>query len=419
MPTFKKISELEDAGYVNNAGQERIEIVAYTGVNLDTPTSRSLRLIDLFDWAFYERLPAIGGIAESSVYSMSGSIGVTTGYSAINYINLNTSLLYGGQYTVYVASISWGTSNEVSAQQWDIGTLTGLNNFGKELSLLLGGSQQKTRGKVISFKNVIFSESMPKTLRIAFNDLLDTTQTLTASDFTLTGVTGVKYVHHAVFIDDRTVGLRVENVYREENLTLAIASGAVIDLAGNLVGATTTTPVINTGNAINTDGLNVALCAVKNATPSIIEIIFNQMLDLSEVLDPAKFILSGGKTVISATYKNTSTVTLSVTTFAAGESIMMNIAANAVLALVKVGLNSLITGVAITNKVGVTDSTPPTISTIFTIPQVFIDAGKPYYIHAGNNSFGGVYDLLVLKKVKQTVWHVASFQEGFINTDVF
>lgn len=414
MATFKKISELVDAGYVNNAGLERIEIVAYTGVNSDIPISQSLRLVDLFNWAFYERLPAIGGIAESSVYSMSGGIGATTGYGAINYINLDTSLLYGGQYPVYVANIAWGNSNEISAQQWNVGTLTGLNNFGKELSLLLGGSTQSTRGKVISFKNVFFPESMPKTLRIAFDDLLDTTQTLSASDFTLTGVTGVKHVNHAVFMDDRTVGLRVENVYRGENLTLAIASGAVRDVAGNLVAATTTTPVINTGNKINTDALNVALCAVKNTTPSVIEIIFNQMLDLSLVLDPAKFTLSGGKTVISATYKNTSTVVLSVTTFTAGESITITIAANAVLALVKVGLNSLITGVAITNKVGVTDSTPPAISTVFTVPQVFIDAGKPYYIHAGNNTVGGVYDLLVLKKVTQTVWHVASFQEGFI-----
>lgn len=414
MATFKKISELVDAGYVNNAGLERIEIVAYTGVNSDIPTSQSLRLVDLFDWAFYERLPAIGGISANSVYSFSAGIGIGVDYGVIKYISIPDSLILTENNSILITSVNYGTDNEISAIQWDLPTLPGTSNYGKDISILLGGSTQSTRGKLFSFKDAIFPESMPKTLRIAFDDLLDTTQTLSASDFTLTGVTGVKHVHHAVFMDDRTVGLRVENVYRGETLTLAIASGAVRDVAGNLVAATTTTPVINTGNKINTDALNVALCAVKNTTPSVIEIIFNQMLDLSVALDPAKFTLSGGKTVISATYKNTSTVVLSITTFTAGESITITIAANAVLALVKVGLNSLITGVAITNKVGVTDSTPPAISTVSTVPQVFIDAGKPYYIHAGNNTVGGVYDLLVLKKVKQTVWHVASFQEGFI-----
>lgn len=418
MTTFKKISQLVDAGYVNNAGQERIEIVAYTGVNSDIPISQSLNLATLFDWAFYDYLPSIGGISAGVVASDRLTLGGGLAYGEIKYISIGDTELNGGKNAVLDTIVSYGTANEITAIQWDLPVLTGGFTFGKDLSILLGGSEQTTRGKLFSFKDVFFPETMPKTLRIVFNELLDTTQALSESNFTLTGVTGVKHAHHPVFMDGRTVGLRVENVYRGETLTLAIASGAVRDVAGNLVAATTTTPVINTGNKINTDALNVGLCAVKNSEPSVIEIIFNQMLDLSLVLDPAKFTLSGGKTVISATYKNTYSVTLSVTTFTTGESILLNIAADAVRALVRVGFNSLITGVAITNNVGATDSTPPAISTVSTVPQVFIDAGKPYYIHAGNNTISGVYDLLVLKKVTQTVWHVASFQEGFINTSV-
>lgn len=409
MTTFKKISELINTGYPDNGGQELIEIVAYTGVNSDIPTSQSLSLSAIFSWGFNQYLPLLGGIPENLVTSKSVIGGSVVNYEQIKYIPVNSATLDGGNNAVIINNIGFGNGEIISAQQWDVALLPVSFNFGKELSILLGESVSASMGKVISFKNVNFPESTAKTLRIVFNDLLDITQPLLASSFTLSG----KYIHRPVFMDERTVGLRVENVVSGETLTLSIASGAVRDLGGNLVAASSGTAIINTGNKLNTTSLAVSLCALKNTTPSVVEIIFNQMLDLSWVLDPTSYTLSGGKTVISVSYKNTSTVILNVTTFTAGEVISLNIAANAVRALVRVGTNSLITGVAITNKVGATDSTPPAIATVSTVPQVFIDAGKPYYIHAGNSTIG-VSDVIVLKKMRSNVWHLVSLQEGFL-----
>ena len=410
MTTFKKITDLPLA-YIGTYGAERIEMVTYTGENLDIPTSASIYMRQVFDWGFFEYLPLIGGISQNLIKSdVAAIVSGINEYGTLRYIYINPTILDSGQTTVFNSHLSFGNSNEFQSLQFNIPLLPVASNWGKELALLIEGNDTPLRGRLVSFKNVNLSESMPKTLRVEFNDVLDTTQPLLATNFI---VSGGQILHNPVFMNDRTVGLRIDNVFNRQALTLAIASGAVRDRAGNLVAATSGVTIINTGPVSNSMAVAPSIVIVNAADPNVVDIIFNQMLDLSVDLVSTKFTLGGGKSVFSAVYKDTYTVSLTVSTFTAGEAINLNIDIQAVRNLHRPFYIDPIYAIPVTNKVGVADTTPPSISVVFGVPQVYIDSGKPYYIHAGNGDYPGISDVLVLKKLVVNSWHVTSFQEGF------